>query len=919
MALERIGLGGVLTFTTDQAERSIKRVSTVFGQFKNKISEVSNSVGKIGGGISSLSSSMVAAGASMLPLTAAVGAGTAQAASFEQQMSAVGAVSNASAADMQLLTSEARNMGVVSAFSATQAAQAMENLSRAGASTTEVVSSLSGVMDTAAAEGLDLATASDIVAKTTRIMGREFSQAANTGDILVRASQLSNTNVTQLGEALTYGGQAARAAGLSLEETTGIFAKLADAGLRGSTGGTALGNALNKLSNPSDKARKLLKELNITMARTEDGGIDLANISQQVSDAISGIEDPLIRTRIATEIFGMRGRRAYEALAAAGEESTNSLINSLRRASEGEGAAAEAAEKRLDNLKGSITLFMSAMEGVSITLFGSILSPMKNIIKGITTNINNITTGVKSIIEAGSDLKARLNAISASTEKAGSSATSMILGIVDAIQDLKDGIEFVRKSIRSVFSIFTDAGPDTIRLITRIGLLLGVASAALGPLLLGIGGAIALLVSVGGPALAGISAIISGLAGLFWPITIAVGALILAFTLIRNEGESIGETFTRIWQIIKDKAIDLWENGIKPIYGGIRDFLIPAIQEIEPIWKDTVKQIKVLIGEISTLFKENAMDSKMTWREVGQVIGTVIGVILVTIARVVRGVTLLTVTIMRVAVAISRAITAVIRVIIRVIDDTSIAVETLIMGMLNNFSEMTRSASNLFNGLYEAISMIWSGNTMGGLRRFGKAILDFLLEPVRAVGRAFVSIIDALGAGETIPSSAREWLRANENIGQRNRHDETTGIRGTAHLGIGAAEREERAARAERTRSRIDAEVAEDKIEDREWADMLSEIDSPEIPSMAEQISSAEADAVRRDRVAAQQAATPPPPSVSPGGGTNIESSICIDGHELAIARQRHDMEVGERAGFKATPWQRRIRVEQGVMTTTGR
>jgi TP901 family phage tail tape measure protein len=901
MALERIGLGGVLTFTTDQAERSIKRVSTVFGQFKNKISEVSNSVGKIGGGISSLSSSMVAAGASMLPLTAAVGAGTAQAASFEQQMSAVGAVSNASAADMQLLTSEARNMGVVSAFSATQAAQAMENLSRAGASTTEVVSSLSGVMDTAAAEGLDLATASDIVAKTTRIMGREFSQAANTGDILVRASQLSNTNVTQLGEALTYGGQAARAAGLSLEETTGIFAKLADAGLRGSTGGTALGNALNKLSNPSDKARKLLKELNITMARTEDGGIDLANISQQVSNAISGIEDPLIRTRIATEIFGMRGRRAYEALAAAGEESTNSLINSLRRASEGEGAAAEAAEKRLDNLKGSITLFMSAMEGVSITLFGSILSPMKNIIKGITTNINNITTGVKSIIEAGSDLKARLNAISASTEKSGSSTTSMILGITDAIKDLKDGIESVRKSIKDVFSIFTDASPDTIRTITRIGVLLGIASAALGPLLLGIGGAIALLTAVGGPALAGISAIISGLAGLFWPITIAVGALIIAFTLFRNKGESIGETFTRIWQLIKDGAIDFWENGVKPIYQGIKDALIPAIQEIEPVFSDTVEQVKILISEIAALFSENGNETKMTWREVGQVIGATIGAVLMTITRVIRGVTMLT------------------RGIVRVIDDISTAITTLIEGLKNNFNQTVDSVKILFDELYEAISMIWSGNVLSGLQRFAGAVFDYMLEPIRIFGRGLITALDMVGAGEVIPSSAREWARANENIGQRNRHDQTTGIRGTAHLGTGAAGRAESAARAERTRNRIDAEIAADKDIDREWADMLSEIDNPEIPSMAEQISNAEADAVRRDRVAAQQAATPPPPSVSPGGGTNIESSICIDGHELAIARQRHDMEVGERAGFKATPWQRRIRVEQGVMTTTGR
>ncbi|MGW8177431.1 MAG: phage tail tape measure protein, partial [bacterium] len=248
-------------------------------------------------------------------------------------------------------------------------------MARSGATTTEIVGGLRGVVDAAAAEGIELAQASDIVAQATRIMGREWGQASNTADILVRVSQRSNTNVLQLGEALRYGGQAAREAGLDLEETAGILGRLADSGLRGSVGGTALQNAMNKLARPTARARQYMQQLGISMTRTAGGGVDIVNISQQLSTALEDVHDPLQRMAITSEIFGIRGRRAFSALAAAGEESVDSLISDLRRASEGAGAAADAAQRRLDNFQGAMTLFMSSLEGVAIAIFGPILEP----------------------------------------------------------------------------------------------------------------------------------------------------------------------------------------------------------------------------------------------------------------------------------------------------------------------------------------------------------------------------------------------------------------------------------------------------------------------------------------------------------------------------------------------------------------
>ena len=881
MALERVGLGGVLTFDSAQAVRAAGQARDAYGRFVRTAQPMPSLFGRIsqslsranqrmrdgarqiGRGVTSLAGAAQRAGAAMLPLTAAVGLGAQRAASFEHQMSAVSAITNGSAEDMAQLTSAARTAGIETAFSATQAGQAMEYMARSGANTAEIVGGLRGVVDAAAAEGIDLAAASDIVAQATRIMGREWGQASNTADILVRTSQRSNTNVLQLGEALRYGGQSARAAGLDLEETAGILGRLADSGLRGSVGGTALQNALSKLARPSARARELMQRYNITMARTASGGVDLANISQQLSTALQGIENPLERTNIAVEIFGQRGRRAFEALASAGEESVDSLVAELRRASEGEGAAAEAARRRLDNFQGALTLFMSSLEGVAITIFGPMLEPMKEVIQGITANLNVVLVGVQAIMEAGDNAERRFSALNTLLDQQGENTTGIVLGIVDAINDMRNAFNWARTTVTNLMTAIENAlGAETIRMITRIGIILTIAAAAIGPVLVGLGSIVLLIASVGSGVIEGVAAI---LGVVFVPLIAAIGVLVGLFMAIRREGETTGQTLSRIWAVIRVAALRVWTNGIQPFIEGFRQGVIPVIEELSVVWDEVVAVFRETINELAAQFEQFGGDTEVNWQEVGRTAAQVLG-------------------------AIATAVLRLVQFMIPIWGAVMGFYMRYLRGFYNSFYESISGAIGIVRNLVRAFQQLWSGDITGGLRTLGQAILDFLLEPIKAVVRGIVSLVDALGGEGLIDQRIRDWARAATPI-VRGRGAPSGGQSDLwdALFGSGAVP-EEPARPAEPTRARRERDRLGRNVANR-----------------------AAAAARRRGATGSVNAEI----ELNDERTVDVNNEVCVDGQQLAVASQRHRTEIGERSGFRTTPWQRRIRLEQGAAPVT--
>lgn len=869
MALERIGLGGVLEFDGSQATRSMGQARDQFGRFVKttddstaasnrltaslgQLAAKANSFKGMGEGLGKIGGAIRSAGIAALPLSAGLGFAAEKAISFEKQMSAVGAVSRLSNEDFKMLGTEAKRLGASTVFTATQAAEGMELMGRSGATATQIMGGIGGVLNAASADSIDLATSADLVAQATNIMGRTWEQAANTADVLALGSAKANTDMIGLGEALKYGGQTARGAGIDFESTIGILGKLADAGLRGSSGGTALQNALNKLAQPSEKGAEFLSQLGVKMTLTKEGGVDLVDIVEQISKKLVKIKDPLQRTAIATEIFGMRGRRAYEALANAGSKATNELIDQLRNASDGIGAAAEMSQRRLDNVAGAWTLFQSAIEGASIAFFDTFLGPFKGFIDAMSTVINNVTAALTVLTNDTTDLEKHYDELFTVWMTGGQASVEIAYGILDAIDFLKQSINEIESTLTDTFALFgATFGGDTIRNITKFAVLFFVIGGLSVPIIGALYGIYYVISAVLIPAIDGLITFM--LSFLFSPLGVALAGLTVLFLMIRRDGESVGDTLSRVWTAVQNGVERVWQ-AVQAFWNGIVSVVMPGITQLGAVWDETVMVIKQVIMDLANQWSSMTSDASVDWQEVGVIVGAIAMALVETFLRVFEYGTI--------------AIGGVISLVM-----------TLVSAILSNvipvFGELYLSIS----GIIDAVSMMFNGQMIEGLKLFAKSVFDFVTIPLKGVLMQIISLADAVGAGGLVPDAIRGFALEKAQIGG----NQEAGKNGLFDSVFGSGT----------PTARVAPEAGPSAAE-RDLTDLGKR-----------------ALAAKTAREASQKVDVNVKTEVPP---INIENKtqLDVDGRSLALATSRNKQELHERAGFKATPWQRRARVEHG-------
>ncbi|MEO3922716.1 phage tail tape measure protein [Micromonosporaceae bacterium B7E4] len=302
------------------------------------------------------------AGAMGLALAAGFAVAAGAAAKFDKQMSEVAAVSDATGAELEQLRQAALKAGKDTAFSATQAAKAQAELAKAGLSTSEILGgALSGSLALAAAGSLDLAEAAEISAKTMNVFQLEGKDASHIADVLAAAANKSATDVHEMGEALKMGGLAANAAGMSLEETVGTLAAFADRALAGSDGGTSLKTAIMMLQAPTEKSAKLMDELGIAAYDANGNFVGTAKLAGNLQQALGGLTQEQRNAALAT-IFGADGMRAANILYEVGEKG----IREYTAAVDDQGAAADVAAKKMDNLAGDLEKLKGSLETMAI-------------------------------------------------------------------------------------------------------------------------------------------------------------------------------------------------------------------------------------------------------------------------------------------------------------------------------------------------------------------------------------------------------------------------------------------------------------------------------------------------------------------------------------------------------------------------
>ena len=348
----------------------------------------------IGNNLQSAGKSMTSAGSTLTKTvtTPVLGLGTAAVkvtSDFESAMSKVSAISGATGGDLDALNKKAQEMGAKTKFSATESAEAFTYMAMAGWKTEDMLSGIDGIMSLAAADGLDLATTSDIVTDALTAFGLSASDSGHFADVLAKASSNANTNVSMLGESFKYAAPVAGALGYSAEDTAIALGLMANAGIKGSQGGTALRGSLTRLIKPTDDAAALMEQYGLSMTNADGSMKSLGEVMNMLRDKLGGLTEAE-QAQVAAQIFGQEAMSGMLAIINASDSDYAKLTDAIYDA---DGAAQQMADTMLDNLSGQLTLLKSALEGLAIQ-FGEILMPY---IKQFVTWLQNLTQKLQEL------------------------------------------------------------------------------------------------------------------------------------------------------------------------------------------------------------------------------------------------------------------------------------------------------------------------------------------------------------------------------------------------------------------------------------------------------------------------------------------------------------------------------------------
>lgn len=296
---------------------------------------------------------------------AAIGAAALNAGNdFEAQMSRVSAIAGAYGRDLEKLRDQAIDLGAETSFSATESAEAMENLASAGFGVDEIMAAMPGMLDLAASSGEDLASSADIAASTLRGFGLEASEAGHVADVLAKNAADTNAAISDTGYAMKYIAPVAHSAGWSLEEVAAAIGVLADSGIKGEQAGTTLRGALVRLMKPTEEMEKAMDNLGLTFYDSEGKMKPLSTIIDDLQKATKGLTDEQRDNALAT-IFGTNSLSGMKVLLASSKKELDALTKGLENA---DGAAEKMADTMLDNTKGSIEEMNGSLETAGITI-----------------------------------------------------------------------------------------------------------------------------------------------------------------------------------------------------------------------------------------------------------------------------------------------------------------------------------------------------------------------------------------------------------------------------------------------------------------------------------------------------------------------------------------------------------------------
>ena len=328
-----------------------------------------------------------AAGVNFLKDSVNVGMG------FDKSMSQVAATMGTTVDSIQELSNFAMEMGATTAFSAQQAADGLNILAQSGLNAADQISTLPEVLNLAASGGLDLATSAKYITGAVKGWGDSFENSAKYTDLIATGAAKANTNVNQLGLALSDSAATSASYGQTVEGTTLALLRLAEQNVTGAEASTALNRAMMDLYTPTASAKKALDGLGVSAYDSTGKARPLNDVIDDLSKAMDGMSDAE-KNATKNAIFSTFGLQAFNKMTV----STKSKVDEFKTAlDQSSGSAKKMAAVQLDNLAGDITLAKSAAEGFKIAISNGVTPAVRQFVQKGTEELGKL----KAAFETG--------------------------------------------------------------------------------------------------------------------------------------------------------------------------------------------------------------------------------------------------------------------------------------------------------------------------------------------------------------------------------------------------------------------------------------------------------------------------------------------------------------------------------------
>lgn len=314
---------------------------------------------------------------------------------FEKSMSAVKAVSGATQSEFEQLRQKAIDLGASTTFSATEVADAMTEMAKAGWSSQQIMAGMQGVLDATAASGEELSTVATIVADAITTFGLSAEDSTRVADLLAQSANAGTIGIYDLGESFKYIGPVAKTMNFSIEDVTTAITALSMSGIKGSQAGTTLRTMFARLVKPTDAVAEAMNELGIVLT---DGEGNFKSMNQILAEMRSTFQTltPEQQTYYATVLAGQEGMSGLTSLLGMTQEEYDKVADSMKNAT---GVAKETAEVMQDNLAGAVEQLGGSLESAGI-IIGNKLTPY---IRKITDFVNDAVDAFNELSDEEQD------------------------------------------------------------------------------------------------------------------------------------------------------------------------------------------------------------------------------------------------------------------------------------------------------------------------------------------------------------------------------------------------------------------------------------------------------------------------------------------------------------------------------------